>query len=78
MPPLIGELELDLIPTSYFFNVNRGNELLEQGVVPLFQAQMLALISTHAREPMLRKLARQALVRWRLGELIGERRGAVG
>ena len=77
MENLIGELEFDVIPASYFLNVNGGNELFEQGVVPLFQAQMLALIATHAREPMLRKLSRQALVRWRLGELIGERRGAV-
>ncbi len=67
---------MDPIPTSYFFNCNRGNELLELGVVPLGQALQLSRIAQYGKEPELRKRARQAVVRWHLGELIGERRGA--
>jgi hypothetical protein len=67
---------MHLTVTSYFFNCNRGNELLERGVVPFGQAIQLSRIAAYAREPALRQLARQAVVRFGLGELIGERRGA--
>lgn len=65
---------MHLAAVSYFFNVNRGNELLDIGVVPLGQALQLSRIAEFAKEPELRKRARQAVVRWHLGELIGERR----
>ncbi len=66
------------IPLSYWRNVHDGHALLERGVVPRGQALQLSHIAEYAREPELRKLARQAVVRFKLGELIGERRGVVG
>ena len=66
------------VENSYWHNVKRGHALYERGVVPLFHAQTLAYVAAYAREPRMRRLARQAVTRWHLGELIGERRGGVG
>ena len=65
------------VENTYWRNVKRGHALYERGVVPLFHAQTLAYVASYAREPRMRRLARQAVTRWGLGELIGERRGAV-
>ncbi len=61
---------------SYWRTNEDGDWLHRQGIVPLSQALQMFRIASHARTPRLRRRARQALVRWRLGELIGERRGA--
>ncbi len=63
---------------TYWHNYPAGQRLFELGLVPLWHAQNLSDVATYAREPELRKMARQAVVYWHLGELIGERRGAVG
>ncbi len=65
-------------PTFSYWRTNEdGDWLHRQGITPLSQALQMFRIATHAKSPRLRRRARQALVRWRLGELIGERRGAV-
>ena len=63
---------------TYWHNYPAGQRLFELGIVPLWHAQNLSAVAAYAREPALRQLARQAVVRFGLGELIGERRGAVG
>ena len=63
---------------TYWHNYPAGQRLFELGVVPLWNALNLSAVATYAREPELRKMARQAVAHWHLGELIGERRGAVG
>ena len=63
---------------SFWRNCEDGDALHKRGIVPLAQGLQMFRIASCARTPRLRKRARQALVRWRLGELIGERRGAVG
>ena len=66
-------------PTVSYWRTNEDGDVLHrQGITPLGQGFYMRTLASHAKNPKVRKLARQALVRWRLGELIGERRGGVG
>ena len=65
-------------PMSYWRNCHDGDSLYCDGVAPMGQAIQMQRIAVYAREASLRRMARQAVVRWGLGELIGERRGMTG
>ena len=59
---------------TYWLNYCAGTALHARGIRPVQQAQNLARISEDAPDPALRCLARQAVVRFGCGEMIGERR----
>ncbi len=69
---------MDLTFRSYCRNAQNGHMLFARGVVPLHQGIMLSHISRFAKGTALRERARRVVVGWRLGELVGERRGTVG
>ncbi len=59
---------------TYWLNYRAGTALHARGIQPVQQAQHLARIAGDAPDPALRCLARQAVVRFGCGEMIGERR----
>ncbi len=70
-----------LTPTpefSFWRNCEDGDALHRRGIVPLAQGLQMFRIASYGKSTKVRQMARQAIVRWHLGELIGERRGAVG